>query len=84
MASALTVGNEVHIASGGFGYSTTVLYYTRVNDARLTDDLVIYDRTFGNYTKTIVYGYELVVSVAASHGIERPKVLHLLHRPHLK
>ena len=35
MASALTVGNEVHIASGGFGYSTTVLYYTRVNDARL-------------------------------------------------
>jgi len=55
MASALTVGNEVHIASGGFGYSTTVLYYTRVNDARLTDDLVIYDRTFGNYTKTNVY-----------------------------
>lgn len=61
MASALTVGNEVHIASGGFGYSTTVLYYTRVNDARLTDDLVIYDRTFGNYTKTNVYGYEIVV-----------------------
>ena len=61
MATALAVGDEAHIASGGYDYSTTVLYYTRVNDARLTDDLVIYDRSYGNYTKTNVYGYEIVV-----------------------
>ena len=61
MASVLAVGDEAHIASGGFDYSTTVLYYNRVNDARLTDDLVIYDRAYGNCTKTNVYGYEIVV-----------------------
>ncbi len=52
---------EAFLATEAYTYESIVLKYTKFNATRYTDDLVIYDESYGNTTNTNVYGYEISV-----------------------